>query len=91
MNIPFEPSVLDSALERMDIADIAQATIRQSGDIARLMEQATGTEFIHLEMGVPGLPPEHIGVEAECEALHRGVASQYPHCLLYTSPSPRDA
>ena len=79
MNIPFEPSVLDSALERMDIADIAQATIRQSGDIARLMEQATGTEFIHLEMGVPGLPPEHIGVEAECEALHRGVASQYPN------------
>ena len=47
MNIPFEHSVLDSALERMDIADIAQATIRQSGDIARLMEQATGTEFIH--------------------------------------------
>ena len=79
MNIPFEPSVLDSALEHMDIADIAQATIRQSGDIARLMEQATGTEFIHLEMGVPGLPPEHIGVEAECEALHRGVASQYPN------------
>ena len=79
MNIPFEPSVLDSALERMDIADIAQATIRQSGDIARLMEQATGTEFIHLEMGVPGLPPEKVGVEAECEALHRGVASQYPN------------
>ena len=25
MNIPFEHSVLDSALERMDIADIAQA------------------------------------------------------------------
>ena len=79
MNIPFEHSVLDSALERMDIADIAQATIRQSGDIARLMEQATGTEFIHLEMGVPGLPPEKVGVEAECEALHRGVASQYPN------------
>ena len=79
MNIPFEHSVLDSALERMDIADIAQATIRQSGDIARLMEQATGTEFIHLEMGVPGLPPEKVGVEAECEALYRGVASQYPN------------
>ena len=79
MNIPFEHSVLDSALERMDIADIAQATIRQSGDIARIMETQTGIEFLHLEMGVPGLPPEKAGVEAECRALQSGVASQYPN------------
>ena len=30
MKIPFDRSCLRSALERMDIADIAQATIRQS-------------------------------------------------------------
>lgn len=29
-------------------------------------------------MGVPGLPPSAIGVQAECEALQRGVASVYP-------------
>ena len=40
--LPIDRSVLDSALERMDIADIAQATIRQSGDIARIMETQTG-------------------------------------------------
>lgn len=51
--LPLDRSVLDSALERMDIADIAQATIRQSGDIARILENETGTEFLHLEMGVP--------------------------------------
>lgn len=78
MKPPFDSAVLDSILERMDIADIAQATIRQSGDIARLMERETGAEFLHLEMGVPGLPPEHVGVEAECRALHAGLASQYP-------------
>ena len=78
MKIPFDRSYLRSALERMDIADIAQATIRQSGDIARMMERETGAEFLHLEMGVPGLPPEQVGVEAECAALQRGVASQYP-------------
>ena len=76
--LPIDRSVLDSALERMDIADIAQATIRQSGDIARILENETGTEFLHLEMGVPGLPPEQVGVEAECKALRQGVASQYP-------------
>lgn len=77
--LPIDRSVLDSALERMDIADIAQATIRQSGDIARIMETQTGMEFLHLEMGVPGLPPEKAGVEAECRALQSGVASQYPN------------
>ena len=79
MNVPFDRSVLRTALERMDIADIAQATIRQSGDIARMMERDTQTEFLHLEMGVPGLPPERVGVEAECAALRAGVASQYPN------------
>lgn len=78
MKIPFDRSCLRSALERMDIADIAQATIRQSGDIARMMERETDAEFLHLEMGVPGLPPERVGVEAECAALQKGVASQYP-------------
>ena len=79
MKIPFDRSCLRSALERMDIADIAQATIRQSGDIARTMERDTGVEFLHLEMGVPGLPPERAGVEAECATLQAGVASQYPN------------
>lgn len=79
MEVPFAPSILRTALERMDIADIAQATIRQSGDIARIMERETGAEFLHLEMGVPGLPPERVGVEAECAALRNGVASQYPN------------
>ena len=76
--LPLDRSVLDSALERMDIADIAQATIRQSGDIARILENETGTEFLHLEMGVPGLPPETVGVEAEQQALAQGHASIYP-------------
>ena len=76
---PFVFMQVVSALERMDIADIAQATIRQSGDIARVMETQTGMEFLHLEMGVPGLPPEKAGVEAECRALQSGVASQYPN------------
>ena len=92
MKIPFDRSCLHSALERMDIADIAQTTIRQSGDIARMMERDTGVEFLHLEMGVPGLPPERAGVEAERAALQAGVASQYPNMFgipeLKTQASP---
>lgn len=77
--LPLPASALGEVLERMEIADIAQATIRQSGDIARTLERETQTEFLHLEMGIPGLPPHAVGVEAECAALRRGVASLYPN------------
>ncbi|MDE7304369.1 MAG: pyridoxal phosphate-dependent aminotransferase [Alistipes sp.] len=77
--LPLPAATLRTVLERLDIADIAQATIRQSGDIARMLEKETDVEFLHLEMGIPGLPPQQAGVEAECAALRRGVASVYPN------------
>lgn len=71
--------MLEGVLGKLNIADIANATIRQSGAIARMLEQESNTEFVHLEMGIPGLPPAKVGVEAECQALHKGVASIYPN------------
>ena len=44
MNAPFDRRFLQEALKQLDIADIARATIRQSGDIARIMERTTGEE-----------------------------------------------
>ncbi len=78
MKHPIDNAVLDSVLEQMDIRDISCATIRQSGAIAKNLETITSTEFLHLEMGIPGLPPERAGVEAEKAALESGVASRYP-------------
>lgn len=74
-------AALASVLEQMGIADISLATIRQSGEIARTLEKNTGVEFLHLEMGIPGLPPSQVGVEAECAALRAGVASIYPNMM----------
>ena len=79
MRQPINPDVLCSVLEQMDISEISDATIRQSGAIARALEKATGVEFLHLEMGIPGLPPASVGVEAECAALKAGIASVYPN------------
>ena len=79
MELPINNSILSSVLEEMDILDISCATIRQSGAIARTLESRTGTEFLHLEMGIPGLPPIRVGIEAEKKALDSGVASQYPN------------
>ena len=79
MTLPIDKSAYDALLGQMGIADISRATIRQSGAIARALEAQSQIEFLHLEMGIPGLPPEKIGVEAEKRALDAGVASQYPN------------
>ena len=72
------PEIIDSIVKELEIDDIGSASIRQLGAIVRAAEARTGCEFIHFEMGVPGLPPSAVGVKAECEALQRGVASVYP-------------
>ncbi len=79
MKRPIDKASLASVLERMGISDISDATIRQSGEIARTLERELGVEFLHLEMGIPGLPPSQVGVEAECAALKSGIASIYPN------------
>lgn len=70
--------VIDSIVKELEIEDIRSASIRQIGAVVRAAEARTGTEFIHFEMGIPGLPPAAVGVKAECDALQRGVASVYP-------------
>ena len=79
MGLPIDKNVYSSLLEQMDILDISCATIRQSGAIAKALEQQSQTEFLHLEMGIPGLPPTKVGIEAEKSALDAGVASEYPN------------
>ena len=81
MVLPIKESVLASVLKQMNISDISCATIRQSGEIARTLEREQGIEFLHLEMGIPGLPPSEVGVEAECSALRGGIASVYPNMM----------
>jgi aspartate/methionine/tyrosine aminotransferase len=70
--------LIDEAIEEFQIANFAKATIREVKAIAERAETASGVEFIKMEMGVPGLPPSAVGVEAEVKALRQGVASLYP-------------
>lgn len=80
-NLPVSHSALDNALKQMGISDISHSTIRQSGSIARMLEREIGAEYLHLEMGIPGLPPSSVGVKAEKAALEEGVASIYPNMM----------
>jgi len=75
---PVKQEVIDKAVKELHIKDLENATIREVVAIADIVEKETGLEFVRMEMGVPGLPPSKVGVEAEIAALKRGVASIYP-------------
>lgn len=75
---PISRNLIDETILDFRIADFSKATIREVKAIAAKAEAASGVEFIKMEMGVPGLPPSAVGVQAEIEALRKGVASLYP-------------
>ena len=58
--------------------ELGAASIRQLVGVVKDIERATSEEFIHMELGEPGLPAEMIGVQAEHEALLAGCGSRYP-------------
>lgn len=77
-NTPIERNLIDRTIKDFNIVDFSRATIREVKAIAAKAEAESGVEFIKMEMGVPGLPPSSIGIEAEIEALKHGIASLYP-------------
>ncbi len=78
MQIPINSEIVQKAIDDFKIIDFGKATIREVVAIASKLENTTGVEFIHMEMGVPGLSASKIGVDAEIKALEEGVASIYP-------------
>jgi aspartate/methionine/tyrosine aminotransferase len=77
-NTLIDPAIVRRAIQAQNIPDLGKATIREIVAISNAIEKQTGIEFIHMEMGVPGLPPAKAGVAAEIKALENGAASIYP-------------
>jgi Aspartate/tyrosine/aromatic aminotransferase len=76
---PVDYNTVKRVIESYNLPDFGKATIREVVAISSQLEKETGTEFIHMEMGVPGLKASEIGVSAEVEALKNGIASVYPN------------
>ncbi len=74
----FSEELVAQAVEELKIADLSRATIGEVLLVAQYLENKTGIPFIRMDQGSPGLPVNQFGVEAEKEALDRGVGSQYP-------------
>lgn len=58
--------------------ELGAASIRQLVGVVKDIENKTGEEFIHMELGEPGLPAERVGIEAEHKALLAGKGAKYP-------------
>lgn len=77
-NTPIDYQTAEQVISEFKLPDFGMATIREIVAISNKIEKLTNTEFIHMEMGVPGLKAAQVGVEAEIKALQHGVASIYP-------------
>jgi len=78
MNTPINYEIVEQKIGELEVPEIGNASIREIVQLVSSIEAATGVRYIRMEMGVPGLPPARIGVEAEIEALKNNVASAYP-------------
>ncbi len=77
-NTPIDSQIVKRLKSESGLPKIGKGSIREIVRLVNRIEEATGEKFVRMEMGVPGLPPAQAGVEAEIEALRKGVASKYP-------------
>ena len=75
---PIKKEIVDGLIAELGIQDFSKATIREVKQVAAKAEQASGVEFIKMEMGIPGLPAAQVGVDAQVKALQEGIAHSYP-------------
>jgi len=77
-NTPIDQDLVEKSLKRLRIGDLNDASIREIVALVNVIEDGCSQKFVRMEMGVPGLPPAAVGVNAEIDALRKGVASVYP-------------
>lgn len=78
-NTPVKQEIVNKIVAESGLKSVGNASIREIVKIVSQIEAASGVKFIRMEMGVPGLESPEIGVQAEIEALQKGVASIYPN------------
>lgn len=81
MSIPLNKELVDQTCAEFGLRnakELGAASIRQLVGVVKDIEKATNTEYIHMELGEPGLPAEMVGIEAEHKALLAGKGAKYP-------------
>lgn len=89
MKTIIDSSLIRREMQKLEVTSLDDLSIRQLVSLVKTFERESGEEFIHFEIGVPGLPPSQVGVEAQKRALDKGVAAVYPS--LEGEPELKDA
>ncbi len=79
MNFPISKEIIKQAQEELNIKDLATASIRDLVALVNVLQAKTGVRYVRMEMGVPGLPSPRVAIDAEREAMERGVSAVYPN------------
>jgi len=74
---PIDFEIVERNLNETRIGDLGIASIREIKRLVDMIEKESGQRFIRMEMGIPGLPPVKIGIEAEKKALDMGIPPIY--------------
>jgi aspartate/methionine/tyrosine aminotransferase len=75
---PINFEVVERKMAETRIGDLGIASIREIKRLVDMIEQESGQKYIRMEMGIPGLAPVQIGIDAEKEALDMGIPAIYP-------------
>lgn len=75
---PIPSDIVNKKIAESGIPDIGRGTIREMVKLVSDIEVASGQRFVRMEMGVPGIQPSELAINAEIEALRSGVAAKYP-------------
>jgi aspartate/methionine/tyrosine aminotransferase len=78
-NTPVNFNIVKKIINESGLPSMGTATIREIVKLVNHLEASTGTRYIRMEMGAPGLPSSQIAAEAEIASLKTGVASLYPN------------
>ena len=78
LQTPIDVNIVNQKITESKLKSVGKASIREVRTLINNIESASGIDFIRMEMGVPGLPAEKIGIEAEAKALQSGIGSVYP-------------
>lgn len=77
-NTSISSEIIKRQINNSGIKNIGLASIREMRKIINKIEEESGQKFIRMEMGVPGLKPPAVAMEAEIESLQSEVSSKYP-------------
>ena len=75
---PINYEIVSRLIQESRLENIGTASIREIKKLIDDIEKETGERFVRMEMGIPGLPAADVGVNAEIEALKKGIANTYP-------------